>query len=308
MALRPCPVIVGPTAVGKTGLVTALASRFPIEVISLDSRQIYHGLRIGTAQPSAEELAVCPHHLVDFVSPEETYDAVRFRGDFEKVYEEIIGRGGMPILAGGAGMYLTAIRDGFFDVPGSTPEKLAVVREELDGFLDEEIRTLLQEADEISFRRIHSNDRYRSQRALEIFRLSGQSMTTLLAQQEPDSSLGLEFPTFVLERSVEELDARIILRTKQMLAEGWIEETEKALEKHPADCPGLMSIGYREIVAWKQGELGRGELDEAIVLVTRQYAKRQRTWFRGLVKRGLAAGVGDPAGVELVGGIEGLLG
>jgi len=285
MNLRPCPVIVGPTAVGKTGLVTALAGRFPIEVISLDSRQIYHGLRIGTAQPTEEELAVCPHHLVDFVSPEEKYDAAKFRRDFEKVYMEIVDRGGVPILAGGAGMYLTALRDGFFDVPGSTPEKLAQVRSVLDGLDDGKIRTLLEEVDPISFRRIHSNDRYRSQRALEIFRLSGRSMTELTAEQKPDPALGLDFPTFVLERSVAELDERISLRTQQMLVEGWIEETEVALLKHPADCPGLMTI----------------------VLVTRQYAKRQRTWFRGLVKRGQAAGAGDPGEKELLAGIEGVL-
>jgi len=133
-------------------------------------------------------------------------------------------------------------------------------------------------------------------------------MTELTAEQRPDPSLGLEFTTFVLERSVEELDERIEKRTGVMLKQGWIEETEEALKKHPADCPGLMSIGYREIVAWKQGEMGRGELDEAIVLVTRQYAKRQRTWFRGLVKRGLAAGSGDPGGLEIVEGIERVLG
>ncbi len=308
MKPRSCPVIVGPTAVGKTGLVTTLAARYPIEVISLDSRQIYHGLRIGTAQPSAEEQAVCPHHLVDFVSPDEKYDAVRFRRDFEKVYQEISERGRFPILAGGAGMYLTALRDGFFEVPGSTAEKLAEVRSVLDGLDDEVIRELLAAVDKESFQRIHDNDRYRSQRALEIFRLSGKTMTELKDLQQPDPVLGLQFPTFVLQRSVAELDKRIVLRTGQMLKEGWIEETDVALKKHPADCPGLMSIGYREIVAWRQGELPREGLEEAIVLVTRQYSKRQRTWFRGLVKRGQAAGVGDPGGEELVAGIERVLG
>lgn len=277
---KACPVIVGPTAVGKTGLVTALAERHPIEVISLDSRQIYHGLRIGTAQPTPAELAICPHHLIDFISPAEKYDAIRFRNDFESAYADITARGRKPVLVGGAGMYLTAIRDGFMKIPGSSPDRLAEVREKLEQESDGEIRARLKEVDPISFRRIHGNDRYRSQRALEIFDISGRSMTSLQEEQEPDSSLGLEFPTFVLERPVEELDRRIAQRTEQMLEEGWIQETETALASFPGKCPGLMSIGYREIVLYLQGELTREELDSRIILVTRQYAKRQRTWFR----------------------------
>lgn len=281
-----CPAIVGPTAVGKTGLITRLAADHPVEVISLDSRQIYHGLRIGTAQPSSEELAICPHHLIDFVSPLEKYDAVRFRQDFARVYTEIRGRGGVPILVGGAGMYLTALRDGFMDIPGHSPERLRAVRAELEELSDEEIRRQLQAVDPVSFRRIHSNDRYRSQRALEIYRISGESMTALTARQEPDPVLGLEFPAFVLARPVPELDQRIAARTEIMLREGWLEETESAMVEHPADCPGLQSIGYREIVRFLQGELAREDLAAAIVLVTRQYAKRQRTMFRHLVAEG----------------------
>lgn len=278
--VRVCPVIVGPTAVGKTHLVTSLAERFPIEVISLDSRQIYHGLRIGTAQPTAEELAVCPHHLVDFLSPAEKYSAIRFREDFEDVYHEILHRGGFPLLVGGAGMYLTALREGFMTIPGSSPSSLAAAREELEPLSDQEIRRRLQAIDPDSFARIHPNDRYRGQRALEIHLISGQTMTQLKADQKPDPSLGLVFPTFVLQRDVSELDERIARRTDLMLEQGWIEETRAALDHYGGDCPGLMSIGYREIVLHLQGRLGKGDLAGAILLVTRQYAKRQRTWFR----------------------------
>ncbi|MCK9996160.1 MAG: tRNA (adenosine(37)-N6)-dimethylallyltransferase MiaA [Candidatus Krumholzibacteria bacterium] len=279
---QKCPVIVGPTAVGKTGLVTSLADRFPIEVISLDSRQIYHGLRIGTAQPTAEELAVCPHHLIDFVSPAEKYDAIRFRKDFETVFAEIKGRGGVPILVGGAGMYLTAVREGFMEIPGNSEERLAGVRAALEPLTDSEVRARLENVDPESFARIHINDRYRSQRALEIFDISGRTMSELKSGQKPDPALGLEFPTFVLERSVAELDKRIAHRTELMLNAGWIEETQTALAKYPANCPGLMSIGYREIVQALQGDWARDKLISAIVLSTRQYAKRQRTWFRNM--------------------------
>ncbi len=300
---RRCPVIVGPTAVGKTGLITSLAKRHPIEVISLDSRQIYHGLRIGTAQPTAEELAVCPHHLVDFVSPAEKYDAIRFRKDFERVFTEIAERGGAPVLVGGAGMYLTALRDGFMQIPGSSPERLANVREALDRLSDAEIRSRLEKVDLESLARIHANDRYRSQRALEIFEICGRTMSDLMAEQILDPALGLEFPTFVLERTVEELDERITGRTQLMLNTGWIEETQAALEKHSPDCPGLLSIGYREIVMFLEGDLAQKDLAAAIVQVTRQYAKRQRTWFRSVA----AEMRGQPESGEILGSLGRLL-
>ncbi len=277
-----CPAIVGPTASGKTALVTALASQLPIEVVSLDSRQIYHGLRIGTAQPTAQELAVCPHHLIDFVSPDEKYDAVRFREDFEKVFTEIKEREGIPILAGGAGMYLTALRDGFMAIPGNSAEKLDAARGEVASWDIETLREKLKSNDPESFERIHPNDIYRSQRAMEIFLISGQTMTSLTAAQKPDPCLGLSFPTFVLQRPVAELDSRIAQRTGLMLDQGWIEETEAALQNYDPMGPGLRSIGYREIVEFLGGRLPRRDLDAAVILVTRQYAKRQRTWFRNM--------------------------
>ncbi len=274
-----CPVIVGPTAVGKTALVTALAREYPVEIISLDSRQIYHGLRIGTAQPTAEELAVCPHHLIDFLPPEETYDAARYRRDFCRVHAEITARGGRPVVVGGAGLYLTAIREGFFDL-GTEGRPLEAVRAELDALADEEIRRRLHAADPNTWQRIHANDRYRSQRALEICEVAGRPMSELAAGQHPRPALGLSFPVFVLERPVAELDARIAARTRAMLDGGWLEETRDLLTRHDADCAGLGSLGYREIVAHLAGELSAGKLEDAIVRLTRQYAKRQRTWFR----------------------------
>jgi tRNA dimethylallyltransferase len=302
---RPtCPAVVGPTAVGKTALITRLAQKHALEVISLDSRQIYRGLRIGTAQPTADELAVCPHHLVDFVSPGEQYDAVRFRRDFERVYLEITARGGRPVLVGGAGLYLTALREGFLQIPGQSPERLAALRDELDELDDDEVRARLAAADPAAFARIHANDRYRSQRALEIFLLAGESMTSLTARQQSDPVLGLDFPAFVLARPVDELDARITARTALMLDAGWVAETEAALQEHPADCPGLQSIGYREIVQWLEGGMSREEMTAAIVLATRQYAKRQRTMFRHIG----AVGAWGPEDANLADAIGRLLG
>lgn len=297
-AAAVCPVIVGPTAVGKTALITQLARRYPVEIISLDSRQVYRGLRIGTAQPTRDELAICPHHLIDFLPPEDTYDAARYRRDFCRAHAEISARGGRPVVVGGAGLYLTAIREGFFDL-GQAARPLKEVRAELDQLDDEEIRRRLLMADPASWRRIHANDRYRSRRALEICEVAGRPMSELSAAQAPDPALGLDFRVFILERPVAELDVRIAERTRQMLQGGWLEETRELLTRHDPDCPGLGSLGYREIVAHLGGRLTGARLEESVVRVTRQYAKRQRTWFRKVAAQGRAH-AGDPGLVQAI--------
>jgi tRNA dimethylallyltransferase len=274
-------VLAGPTAVGKTDLVLQLAAEFPIEVISLDSRQIYRGLRIGTAQPTAAEQAACRHHLIDFVSPQEAYSARRFRDDFCRVYEDIIVRGHLPLLAGGAGMYLKVLTDGLLDLPEDSDAKLPALRAELEALSDNQIRDLLQAEDPLACSRLHERDRYRLQRALEITRLAGRPMTELMASQKPHPALDLGFPTVVLMRPVPELDARITARTDAMLAAGWLEETQALLAEHPAECPGLLSLGYRQLVLHLQGESSLELARLATTRETRQYAKRQRTWFRG---------------------------
>ena len=177
-------------------------------------------------------------------------------------------------------MYLTALREGFMEVPGSTLQSLAQARDRLDAWTDAKIRQELQAVDPASFQAIHPNDRYRGQRALEVHLISGQTFTQLKAAHQPSACLGLQYPTFVLERPVDELDRRIALRTDLMLENGWLEETEQALTIYPAQCPGLLSIGYREIVQVLQGMGDRSTLGSSIFRVTRQYAKRQRTWFR----------------------------
>lgn len=277
---RSCPVLSGPTAVGKTDLVMQLATEFPIEVISLDSRQIYHGLRIGTAQPTAAEQAACRHHLVDFVPPTEAYSARRYRDDFGRVYEDIIARGHLPLLAGGAGMYLKTLTEGLLELPEGSEEKLPALRAELDALSDNQVRELLQQEDPLACSRLHERDRYRLQRALEITRLAGQPMTDLMASQKARPALGLDFPTVVLMRPVPELDARIAARTDAMLAAGWLEETMGLLAAYPADSPAFAVIGYRQLVQHLQGEMSLDLARLTIIRETRQYAKRQRTWFR----------------------------
>ncbi len=275
-----CPVLVGPTAVGKTQLILSLVAEFPIEVISLDSRQIYHGLRIGTAQPTAAEMSACRHHLVDYVAPEETYSAQRFCVDFARAWPEIVARGKLPVLVGGAGMYLKALTEGLLELPAGSEEKLPQIRTELARLTDAQLRAALAAEDRASHARLHPNDRYRRQRALEITRLSGRPMSEITAAQMPHPMLGLTYPTIVLDHPMPDLATRITTRTNRMLASGWLDETRSLLTAHAADCPGLASLGYRQLVKHLQGESALDDATAAIVLETRQYAKRQRTWFR----------------------------
>ena len=301
---RVCPVIAGPTAVGKTGLILDLAAEFPIEVISLDSRQVYCGLKIGTAQPTPAEQAVCVHHLIDFIPPEERYSAQRFRADFIRCWDEIVARGRLPVLAGGAGLYLRAVSDGFFPLPPEAEERLETVREQVASLDDASLDRELRQVDPASADRLHGHDRYRRQRALEVYLLAGRPFSHLAAEQQPDPAHGLAFPLVVLERSVTELDGRIVARTLEMLSTGWVPETAALLDRHPADCPGLLSIGYAEIVQHLSGDLLSGELPDAIALATRRYAKRQRTWFRPLPNEAQ----GSPEDPTLRASVAGLVG
>ncbi len=278
---RSCPVLVGPTAAGKTELVLQLARRFPLTVVSLDSRQIYRGLRIGTAQPTPAERAACPHRLVDFLSPLRTYSAQQFRRAFARVWRRERRAGRVPLLVGGTGFYLHALQEGL--LPVEIPEgALVALRAELDPLPDREIRERLRRLDPESHQRIAPADRYRSQRAVEIALLTGRPLSAWRREQRPRPVLGLRFPVVRLERPVAELDARIAARTGAMLRAGWLEETRHLLQRYPPDCPGLRTLGYAQLVAHLRGELSLEEARGEIVLRTRQYAKRQRTWFRRL--------------------------
>lgn len=287
------PVVVGPTAVGKTGLVLDLAAEFPLDVISLDSRQIYRGLRLGTAQPDADERARCPHHLIDFLDPDRTYSARRFRDDALAVIRDVRARGRIPLLVGGAGLYLTALQEGFLDIPGG-PAALAAVRQEIEALADDEARARLAAVDPESRRRIPDGDLYRTRRALEIHRLTGRPLSAWRAEHRPRPAGGLAFPSVRLLRPRAELRERIARRTEAMLAAGWLEELRGLRERWPHDAPGLRTLGYAQLGAHLDGAASLEEARAGIVLRTRQYAKRQDTWF-GRLEHAAAGAPGDPA-------------
>lgn len=275
-------VLVGATASGKTRLALELAKEVeaPLELISLDSRQIYRGLDLGTGKPSPQERQALPHHLVDILDPDERFDAGRYRRRVEELLPKLYERGVTPIVVGGAGFYLRALQEGFFDLP-EDPERLAKLRREWKSLSGEELRGRLHEVDPERAAQLHPNDRYRLERALEIHALSGKSMSELTRDFRPRPVLGLNLRIFHLQETRWKLHAKIAHRAEQWLHGGWIEETRHLLQAGwKEDSPGLSILGYREIVAFLKNPTQSEQLFERILVATRRYAKQQEIWFR----------------------------
>jgi tRNA dimethylallyltransferase len=269
-------ILAGPTASGKTALAVSLATVLPIEVISADSRQVYRHLRIGTAQPTAAERAAVPHHLVDFLELDETYDATRFTADAVQLFEAIRRRGRIPVVVGGAGFYLHVLRRGLFDSPFDAAT-LQRVRAEVATWETARMIETLQELDPKRLAAIHPNDRYRLSRAVEICLASGRSVTALTREHQAPARRFLEFRVTVPRP---ELHARIAARTDAMLEAGWIDETRSLLQTHDADLPGFATLGYPHVLAHLQGELSQEEMRQKIIVDTRRLARHQEVWFR----------------------------
>ncbi len=274
--------IVGPTAVGKTSAAIAVAKKIHGEIIGLDSRQIYKGMTIGTAQPSAEEMETVSHHLVAIRNPNEIISAGEYASCVEEIMSEIRGRGKEPILCGGAGLYLEALTKGIFN--DSTTDLKIRERLSLEYDLDPDgLLKKLQEIDPEYAEKVHLNNKKRMVRALEIFEITGKPPTQHFASQRHhgEQSTGIPFCVILLSMDRQDLEERIRTRTKKMLANGWIEETKALREKYSVEeAHALDSIGYRQIFQYLEGEYTLEDLEEEIVVRTRQYAKRQLTWFR----------------------------
>lgn len=273
--------VVGPTAAGKTALAVAVARRtgLPVEAVSLDSRQVYRGMDIGTGKPTPDELAILPHHLVDVVDPDRTVDAAWFRREAEHAITGILERGRVPVLVGGSGFYLRALVEGFFELPDD-PERLASIRTELEARDTTALRDELAGVDPRSHDRIHPNDRYRTLRALEVHRLSGKTFSELEEGFQPTPILGARFAILHASPGRDLLHARIRARAEAWLRDGWPQEVARLRERYGPDIPGLEVLGYPEAGAVLDGRLTREEALERIVVATRRYARAQETWFR----------------------------
>lgn len=275
----PIIVLAGPTASGKTDAAIALARRIGAEIVSADSRQVYRGLDIGTAKPTPAQLRAVRHHGIDICDPAESYTAGRFVRDAERWAGEIAGRGGRVLLAGGTGMYIRAFVDGLFEGPAADPALRARlerrIREQgLSALVDE-----LRDLDPDAAAAIDTRNPVRVVRALEVCLLTGQRYSALRVARKPGR--GREALWFGLRRERAVLHERIGRRVDAMLEAGLVAEVRRLLDggADPA-CTAFNAVGYPEIIAYLEGSTTLDASVEAIKAATRQYARRQLTWFR----------------------------
>jgi tRNA dimethylallyltransferase len=269
------PVLVGPTAVGKTAVALALAARLPLEVISADSRQIYRRLDIGTAKPTRRERARVPHHGIDVVDPGQRYSAGQFAREAEQWVREIRNRARLPLVVGGTGLYVRALAEGLFHEPPLDPRR----RRAIDAFTARlEPIELLRWAGRLD-PGFAGGGRQRAARAVEIALLTGRPLSHWQAVARAGAAIDPWYVVLTVPRPV--LQQRITRRAEEMVNRGLIEEVAAVLaEGHRPDAPGLDGIGIREAVDYLHGRRPRDSVAEAIAIATRQYAKRQQTWFR----------------------------
>ena len=274
----------GPTASGKTGVAVELVQRLPVELISVDSALVYRDMDIGTAKPDATTLARAPHHLIDIIDPTEAYSAATFRHDALRLMADISARGKIPLLVGGTMLYFKALREGLSALPQADPTVRAALDAEVAQHGIQHLHRQLAMVDAETAARLAPNDTQRVQRAMEIFRLTGQPMSALLKRQTRH-----ELPYRILSIALipsdrAQLHARIATRFKQMLAQGLVEELRALRSKYPLhpDLPSMRCVGYRQAWQFIEGEIDEAQLLETGIAATRQLAKRQLTWLRSM--------------------------
>ncbi|MCJ8206203.1 tRNA (adenosine(37)-N6)-dimethylallyltransferase MiaA [Pseudomonas sp. RGM2987] len=290
--LPPAIFLMGPTAAGKTDLAIELTKVLPCELISVDSALVYRGMDIGTAKPSKALLAEFPHRLIDILDPAEAYSAADFRRDALQAMAEITARGKIPLLVGGTMLYYKALVDGLADMPAADPEVRAQIEEEAARLGWQALHEQLAAIDPESAARIHPNDPQRLSRALEVYRVSGLSMTALRQRQSAQSTeaaaSGLQqLPYTVANLAIapanrQVLHRRIEQRFTLMLEQGFIDEVVALRERSDlhAGLPSIRAVGYRQVWDYLDGKLTSAEMQERGIIATRQLAKRQFTWLR----------------------------
>lgn len=287
-ALPPAIALIGPTASGKTDLAIEIARRFPVEIVSLDSAQVFIDMDIGTAKPDRATLTRFPHHLIDLITPEERYSAARFRSDALRVMGEIAARGHVPLLVGGTMLYFKALTQGLAELPAADPELRAAIDAEamIRGW--PALHAELAQGDPETAARLAPTDSQRIQRALEVLRLTGRPLSAFLQRQEAPT-LPYRLLTIALVAPDRQLlHERIARRFRAMLATGLVGEVEalRARYRLSAELPSMRCVGYRQVWEMLEGRLPSAELAERGIHATRQFAKRQLTWMRALREAG----------------------
>ena len=279
---EPLPILVGPTAVGKTALSIPVAQALQAEIVNVDSRQLYRYMQIGTAKPTLAEQTQVRHHLLDLLTPDQTTNAAAFAKAAEQTLQDILRRGKRPLIVAGSGLYLQVLLYGLMSAPSAHGPLRAFLRAYADRHGVPALHGWLQRLDPKAADDYHRHDRIRIVRALEVTLLTGTPFSTHRCrhrQQGPRYA----YVAVGLTRCRVELHERIAARAEAMLAAGWLAEV-KALQRQGYDrsCHPMNSLGYRELLAYLDGQRSWPETRQAIVKATRQLAKRQLTWFRKL--------------------------
>ena len=275
----------GPTASGKTAVAVALIDQLPVEIISVDSALVYKDMDIGTAKPDAHILLQAPHHLLNLIDPTSAYSAASFRSDALRLMADITARGKIPLLVGGTMLYFKALQEGLSGLPEANSDVRAALDLEAAQIGWPSLHAKLALIDPVTAARLAPNDTQRIQRALEVHAISGETMSSLFSKQ---TSATLPYRLLKLalvpnDRAV--LHERIALRFDQMLAAGFLDEVRALLVKYPTltqDATSMRCVGYRQALEHLAGEYDQNELRDRGIFATRQLAKRQLTWLRGM--------------------------
>ena len=269
--------IAGPTAAGKSAIALALAQKIGGEIISVDSMQVYRGLDLGTAKPSAADLARVPHHLINVVDLSESFDAAWFVRGAEAAVKQIQSRGRVPIFCGGTGLYFKVWLDGLGQAPAGDPK----LRAELEATPLDQLLVELEKADPVTFGQIDRKNPRRVIRALEVIRLTGQPFSAQRAAWPDQSSKQSSTLAFGFARAAGDLHERIQHRVDEMFRNGLVAETERLMACGLAENrTAMQALGYRQVAEHLRGERSLPETIELVKIRTRQFAKRQLTWFR----------------------------